>query len=167
VALVDRGLRESVPGTYNTTGRLPRAGRYDVVFYTDQPRLVHCFDLQINADPADGAGQAQPPRLDAMTLGGPPRAGSVLPLRFRLIDPVSGAPDSGVPDVRVLSFRMPGEDRVQSEAQAESDGFYSAELRVPRAGVYYVIVEAPSVALAQTTARIIDVAPAAMPGEKQ
>jgi len=167
VAVLDRGLRESTPGTYHTTGRLPRAGRYDAVFYLDQPRLVLCFDLRIDADPADGAAEATPPRLDAMSLGAAPEAGSVLPLRFRLVDPASGAPETGVPDVRVVSFRMPGDDRAESDARPGADGFYTAELRVPHAGVYYVIVEAPSVALAQTTARIIDVAPAATPGEKR
>jgi hypothetical protein len=167
VALLDRGLRETMPGTYRTTGRLPRAGSYDVVFYLDQPRLVQCFDLRIQADPADGAAGAPPPRLDAMALGAAPQAGGVLPIRFRLVDPASGAPQTGVPDVRVVSFRMPGRDRAQSHARAEADGFYTAELSVPHAGLYYVIVEAPSVALAQTTARIIDVAPAATPGEKR
>jgi hypothetical protein len=154
------------PGTYRTVGRLPRAGIYDIVLYLDQPRLVHCFEARIEGDPADD-GAAPPPRVDAMALEAEPRAGTPLQVRFRLVDPADGAPRSGVGDVRVVSFRVPGDDRAQSHAQPEADGFYRAEIAVPQSGTYYVFVEAPSVALVPTTGRLIRVVPGRNSGGKE
>ena len=40
------------PGCTSTTVRLDRAGRFDVVFLLDQPRIVHSFPITIEPDPA-------------------------------------------------------------------------------------------------------------------
>ena len=51
--VVNRSLRERArPGVYETTVRLDRAGRFDVVFLLDQPRIVHSFPITIEPDPA-------------------------------------------------------------------------------------------------------------------
>ncbi|HEV3078119.1 MAG TPA: YncE family protein, partial [Thermoanaerobaculia bacterium] len=52
VLVVDRGLRERQrPGSYETTARLPGAGRYRIPFFLDAPRVVHCFELEVLPDP--------------------------------------------------------------------------------------------------------------------
>lgn len=46
-------LRETAqPGTYETVARLGRPGRYELVFFVGTPRLVHCF--QVEVQPRDG-----------------------------------------------------------------------------------------------------------------
>lgn len=43
-------LREtSRPGTYETVARLGRPGRYEIVFLVGAPRLVHCFQVEVQA----------------------------------------------------------------------------------------------------------------------
>lgn len=41
-------LREMVqPGTYETVTRLGAPGRYEVVFFLEAPRMVHCFQVEV------------------------------------------------------------------------------------------------------------------------
>src|SRR6185436_16758595 len=41
-------LRETDrPGTYETVARLGRPGRYELVFLVGTPRLVHCFQVEV------------------------------------------------------------------------------------------------------------------------
>lgn len=152
IEVVDRSLREAAPGSYRTVGRLPRAGTYDVVLYLDQPRLVHCFEVAITGDQA-----VPPPQVAGMALGAAPMAGRPLPVKFRLVDPVDGTARTGVRDVRVVSFRVPGDDRSQSIARPGADGLYEAEITVPDSGTYYLFVEAPSVGLVPAAGRLIQV----------
>lgn len=43
-------LRETGrPGTYETVARLGRPGRYEIVFLVGAPRLVHCFQVEVQA----------------------------------------------------------------------------------------------------------------------
>jgi hypothetical protein len=43
-------LRETDrPGTYETVARLGRPGRYEIVFLVGAPRLVHCFQVEVQA----------------------------------------------------------------------------------------------------------------------
>ena len=37
------------PGTYETVARLGRPGRYEIVFFVGAPRLVHCFQVEVQA----------------------------------------------------------------------------------------------------------------------
>jgi hypothetical protein len=41
-------LRETTrPGTYETVTRFDRPGRYELVFFVGSPRLVHCFQIEV------------------------------------------------------------------------------------------------------------------------
>lgn len=47
-ALLDLDLREGDrPGTYEALARMGRPGRYGVAFFLGAPRLVHCFELEV------------------------------------------------------------------------------------------------------------------------
>ncbi len=162
VRLLDRRLREAEPGTYRTVGRLPRAGVYDVVLYVESPHIVHCFEVRIAPDAADAKATVATPVVTDMVLGGSVQAGVPVALRFRLVDPETRMPVSGVHDARVLSFLIPGTDATRSAATPLGDGAYQAEVTAPVAGNYYVFVEAPSVALKPTAGRVVAVAPSAM-----
>jgi hypothetical protein len=161
VQILDRRLREAEPGVYRTIGRLPRAGTYDVVLYIDTPRIVQCFEARITNDSAGEEGTTATPLVTDLMLTGTPRAGEPLALQFRLVNPQTGSPMSGVSDARVLSFAIPGHSAARSMARPLGDGSYQAEVTVPVPGNYYVFVEAPSVALAPAAGRLVAVAPAA------
>lgn len=47
-ALLDLDLREGErPGTYEALARMGRPGRYGVAFFLGSPRLVHCFEVEV------------------------------------------------------------------------------------------------------------------------
>lgn len=47
-ALLDLDLREGErPGTYEAFARMGRPGRYGVAFFLGSPRLVHCFEVEV------------------------------------------------------------------------------------------------------------------------
>lgn len=47
-ALLDLELREGErPGTYEALARMGRPGRYGVAFFLGSPRLVHCFEVEV------------------------------------------------------------------------------------------------------------------------
>lgn len=46
--LLDLDLREGErPGTYEALARMGRPGRYGVAFFLGSPRLVHCFEVEV------------------------------------------------------------------------------------------------------------------------
>ena len=47
-ALLDLDLREGDrPGTYEALAHMGRPGRYGVAFFLGSPRLVHCFEVEV------------------------------------------------------------------------------------------------------------------------
>ena len=60
VLALDRSLRTIGPGVYQTVARLRQPGRFDVAVFLDNPRLIHCFELDIETDPTKPAA---PPSL--------------------------------------------------------------------------------------------------------
>jgi len=163
VQILDRRLREVEPGVYRTIAQLPRAGTYDVVFYTDSPRTVQCFETRIDRDATGDDQTARTPVVTDLALNGTLRAGQPLTLQFHLVDPQTGQPVSSVRDARVVSFAIPGRDAARSSARPLGGGAYQADINMQVAGDYYVFVEAPSVALAPVAGRIVAVAPASAP----
>ena len=132
VIAADKGLKETAPGVYASSVRLPQAGRYDVAFLLDTPRAVQCFDLVVNADGADEADD----RLSVEYLE-QPRAvavGEPFDFHFRITvgtQPV--APETR--DVRILAVRAPGVWQQRVAAAALGDGEFAAPLTLPQQGL--------------------------------
>lgn len=142
VEVIDRSLQETEPGVYATRVKLPAAGRYDVAFLLDSPRVLHCFSVTAAENPLlkhpePGLGIEYLVRDRRVTTGEP------LPLRFRLFDPKSGAAKTGVSGVRVRYYLAPGHLLTRVPAQEIGEGVYEAELSLPRSGAWYVYVEPP------------------------
>jgi hypothetical protein len=56
-ALLDLNLRQGKrPGTYEGAVRLGRPGRYEVAFFLGSPRLVHCFEVEVQPAGRFGTG---------------------------------------------------------------------------------------------------------------
>lgn len=145
VLVIDRSLKERTPGSYETVARLG-AGRYRAAFFLDSPRTIHCFEVNVAEDPQLAAERlrGQPlrvePRLPAQEI----EAGQTARLRFRLTDPVTGAPRDGLTDVNVLVFLASGTWRQRQWARGVGDGLYEIELVPPASGSYRIAVECPS-----------------------
>lgn len=141
--VVDRSLKELEPGVYAGKLRIPAAGRYDVAFLLESPRVLHCFSAEARPNPllAD-----EPGALGVEFLAVPDRAAprSEVKVRLRLTDPRTRAPHAGLSDVTLIQHRAPGKDRAETRAREVGEGVYEAAVRVGPAGAYYLFVSVPS-----------------------
>ncbi len=140
--VVDRSMKEVEPGVFASKVRIPVAGRYDVAFLLDNPRMLHCF-----------AAEAAPNLELRKNLGaldvrferpGPAIAGETIPLKLKITDPTTGEPRTGIGDVTVLYHRVPGGPKRTAAAAEMGGGFYQASLLAAQAGTYYAFITIPS-----------------------
>jgi YVTN family beta-propeller protein len=145
VLVVDRSLRETAPGMYATTVRLTRSGNYDVAFLLEAPRILHCFALSVDPNPAiKGKGKRVAVQVELLLQEREIPVGENVRLRFRLTDPSTNQPRVGLKDVGVLALLAPGTWQKRAWAQSGGDGIYEVTVAVPRSGVYYLFVQVPS-----------------------
>ena len=144
VLVVDRSLRETKPGVYSTTIKLPVSGHYDVAFLNDSPRVSHCFDLSADANPALKEQKSVALRIEhqmkEMTLP----VGKDFTFRFKLTDTTTGNPKSDLKDLRVLTFMSAGGWQRRDIATSVGNGMYEIKLNVPESGVYMLFFESAS-----------------------
>jgi YVTN family beta-propeller protein len=145
LTVVNRSLRETAPGHYTTTVRLPAAGTYDVGFMLDAPKLVHCFSAEAAKNPSLARTG---PALDITYLTKDRRVpvGRPATFTFKLTDPETQAPRADLADVAIHAV-TPSRLRAQAAARHVGDGVYEATIPVSEAGAYYVYVAVPSVKL--------------------
>ena len=144
VAVVDRSLRETTPGVYATTVKLPSSGRYDVAFLTDSPRISHCFETTAEVNPRLKEDQRVALRLEHEIKERELPVGQSFPLRFKLIDTKTDKGKDDIKDVRVLTFLAPGTWQRRDIAKSLGNGEYEVDVNVPQTGVYMVFVESSS-----------------------
>lgn len=143
LTVVNRSLKETEPGVYKATARLPAAGKNDVGFILEAPRVVQCFSAEVKENPSL-ARTGPPLAIEYLLKDRRVRAGEPLALRFRLTDAVTGAPRTGLSNVRLVYYMAPGHNREQASVLEIGDGVYGASLSVPVSGAYYVHVAVPS-----------------------
>lgn len=143
VLVVDRSLRETAPGVYTTTLRLTRSGTYDVAFLLDSPRIVDCFELAVQPDPALKKKQLSV-RIEPLFTERALRVGQSARLRFKITDRATNAPRDGLTDLGVLTLLAPAIWQERFWAQRVGEGVYEVEFTPPQAGFYYVFLQCPS-----------------------
>jgi hypothetical protein len=146
VLVVDRSLSERTrPGSYETYGRLPEAGSYDVLVFLDSPRIVHSFPIEIAPDPRL-AFERDADRFDVawLTTGSEAQVGRPYPLGVNLTDRFSRAPRTEDDVVYVSVFLAPGTWHGRFAARHRGDGIYAFEFTPPQEGVYYVNLQNPT-----------------------
>ncbi|HEX8852865.1 MAG TPA: cytochrome D1 domain-containing protein [Pyrinomonadaceae bacterium] len=142
VRIVDRSLRESAPGVYTTTVKLPSSGPYDVSFLLDSPRIAHCFEASAVPNPSIKRAVAKAPvRIEYLNKERNIRPNEPFKVRFKLTDTQTGAVKADLKDVRVLAFLAPGIWQKRDFAQPVGEGVYEITLNVPQAGYYMIFVE--------------------------
>ena len=144
VLVVDRSLRETRPGVYETVAALGPAGDYELALLLDSPRVVQCIPFKVVEDPALAAARQLP--LDIQVQAGPRdvAVGAEVVVRVKVADPASQAPRTGLEDVRVLAFLSPGLWQQRQWATEVEPGLYEVRFRPPEEGVYLVFVEVDS-----------------------
>ena len=143
ILVLNRTLRERAPGVFATTARLPASGTYDVALLLDSPRVVQCFPITVDPNPALAA-TAPRVTIEFPEIQGTVHAGQKLHVRVRIKDAVTGAPRSDLQDVRILAILEPGPWNYREVAQHEGDGVYGIDVLPPAAGRYRIAVESRS-----------------------
>ena len=143
--IINRSLGETARGVYSTPVKLTSAGRFDVPFLIDQPRIANCFNLEIAKSPG---GELETPRLsvaiEALFKGKQFKVGESVSLRFKLTDSVTGKPITGLKDVQVLAFEPPGIWQQRQWAKELGDGLYETTQVFQRAGLYNILLRVGS-----------------------
>ncbi len=139
VLTVGRSLDETAPGTYTASAQMPARGDYEAVFLLEEPRIVHCFPFQVEAD--DASEGRHPDLKLAPVEGSRLVAGTSSTLRFRLLTKLGDEPVEGVAvQARLTSPRGWAE---VTTAREVGGGVYELEARAPRPGPYYLSVRVP------------------------
>jgi YVTN family beta-propeller protein len=143
VGVIDRSVREVAPGTYAASLRLPDAGKYDVAFLLDNPRVLHCFSLEVEDNPLFSSRDGKV-RVEYLDVPDDARAGDRVALRVRLSNPRVGEARSGVRDVQLTWYQPPGRLRQAAIARDVGEGVYEADVSFAEPGPWYLQVTVPS-----------------------
>ena len=146
VTVVDRSIRQTAPGRYSATVRLPESGGdYDVPFLLDSPRVIYCFGFTAKPNPEYAKKQSTYPlKVSFLIEDSRITVGQNVKFRFKLLDPVTNQPKSGLKDVGVLTFLAPGTWQERTWADHIGNGIYEISFVPPEHGVYYIFIECPS-----------------------
>jgi hypothetical protein len=143
--VIDRSLNEVAPGTYSAPIKLQHAGPFDVPVLINETKTAHCFEATIGESPGgERAGPRTAVEVVAAFAGQQFKPGASVPLKFKLIDPVTKQPLVGLADVQVLAFEPPGVWQQRQWATEVGSGEYQVTQVFPRAGVYNVMVRVAS-----------------------
>ena len=143
VQIANRALKETKPGLYTATVKVPTAGTFEVAFLNETPQFLHCFTMEVKTNPALQS-EFKPVAIEYLNDKVVRRAGETMKLRFRLTDPGTGAVLAEASGVKVKYYRAPRYGLTELLATHVGDGIYEAEILLRRAGAYYVYVAAPS-----------------------
>jgi hypothetical protein len=145
--VLDKSLSETSPGVYSTTTELARAGEYDVAFFLDSPRVLHCFNLSVGANPEFRQKSEIAIRVEPLANAKTGRLQENYRLRFRVIDNRSNQPKVVLTDMIVMVVLNPGDWQESQAARSVGAGVYEISFVPPQAGVYYVFFQCPSLAV--------------------
>lgn len=137
VLAIDRTLQETHAGRYETVARLTEAGSYDVVFFMESPRIVHCFATRIQ--PNKKRQELLPQSVIAQRISTSSlQVGKSASVRFRLRDAGSGEPLKGLQELQALIVLSPGVWRERQTIKELGNGVYAFDLTPTREGAYFV-----------------------------
>jgi hypothetical protein len=128
--------------------KLPRAGAYDLAFVLDSPRIYHCFDVAVSADPKlEESRKASAVKIEPMIASRIINVGESARVLFKLSDPATNQVKRAS-DIQTLVFLAPGTWQNRQWAKEVSEGVYEMEFTPPQPGVYYIFLGSPSLGLA-------------------
>lgn len=146
VNVINRQLRQNVPGVFSSRVKIPLAGTYDVAVLLDSPRIVQCFEFSAETNPTLQRLKTERPVVVEF-------AGSMLQveagkeslIRFRVTDSVTHDPVSDLRDLIVVTSLVPtGAWRQQLVSKPVGNGLYDVTFKAPKAGIYSLNFAIPS-----------------------
>ena len=150
--ILDNSLSERTPGIFETTARIEKAGRYDVIVRNRQPAITACFTVAIDDVPeASGlpASAARPVLQLRQVLADSADVGIV---GFTLMDGLGQAVDAA--DVVVLAMHRSGRWQVRQRATRVAPGTYQVTLRGLHRGEIDLVVRSEAANLAFDQGRL-------------
>lgn len=136
--VADRTIKEVSPGEYVSLVKMPAAGEYQLIMTMDTPQLIECFHFQSDKNPQVAEDNA-PLRVAYDTRSGSLfQTGEKIAVRFKLTDTMKEDTPYAGDDVTAVSYRAPGEARVEHVARYLGDGMYEVSVTADKQGVYYV-----------------------------
>ena len=145
--VMDNSLRETQRGVYTTTVRVGAAGKYDVAFLLDSPRVVNCFELTVAENPNVPAKVETAVKIEPLVKEPVANAGTSFNVRFKVVDAKTGSAKTDINDLTVLVFLAPGVWQQRELAKPVGAGVYETSFVPPSAGVYYVFFQSASLGL--------------------
>jgi YVTN family beta-propeller protein len=147
IMTVDKGLKETSPGSYEAFMNLSKPGTYDVAFLLDNPKVTHCFSITVEDDPKIRSAKRGKLQIKMLSPGREVAVGQPFELRVRLQDSVTGKPRKGVKDLLGNASIASGIWQDKVLAQPVKDGEYILKFMLPRPGPYWVTFESRSLNL--------------------
>lgn len=145
--VADRTIKEASPGEYVSTVKIPVDGKFQLILTLDAPQMIECFEFAAAVNPMLTRDELP------LRIAFDSRSGALVPLgqeakvRFSLNDTARGGAPYAGKDVRVLTFRAPGQDRMEHNVKALGDGKFEFSFKPDTTGAYYVYPAVPSLGL--------------------
>lgn len=144
ILVLDNSLRETAPGLYSTTIKLPKKGDYNVPLLLNSPRVINCFQMTVDENPALPKEEIVPIKVDLVSPQVQLKVGEKYQVRLKVVDAASNKMRSDLKDLGVLIFLAPGIWQQRDLAKLNNEGLYEMTFQPPQAGLYYVYVQVPS-----------------------
>ncbi len=147
VMVVDRSLQEKAQGVYQTAVKLRDPGLYDIAFFMNAPRLVHCFQVEIEPDPVVQQQRllAEKGPLEVLYREPVFSESQQISLQIEIRDRLSQHPVEGLTDLKIMATTPAGDRHYRFWAQGtEQPGIYEVSMPLPAATTFQVFVECRS-----------------------
>lgn len=142
--VLDRSIHETAPGIYSIALRLPKAGNYDVPLFVESPSLSHCFDFSVKVNPLLKKEKRDALYLRPLTSNLQVPAGEPIQVRFSLLEGTTQKPVRDLKDVEITVLLAEGLRQMHFTAEPGDQGLYQFTFTPPTAGLYYILVQVPS-----------------------
>ncbi|MBZ5520866.1 MAG: YncE family protein [Acidobacteriia bacterium] len=147
VKVLDRSIRETQPGVYSVGLRLPKPGTYDVPLFVESPSISNCFEFTVLPNPLLKKKGDMPVFLRAVKSELKAQPGEPVQVAFDLVDTATGKPREGIKDVQVTVLLAEGLRQLRFNAEPAEDGAYQFTFTPTIDGVYYAMVQVPSLGI--------------------
>jgi YVTN family beta-propeller protein len=140
VRVVDRSLREEAPGIYSGRVKIPQSGSYQVAFFLDQPRMVHCFQFTAKPRAEEEAQVSKPVEVIFTEQDSIITVNQDNEIQFLLRDPETG---NKIDREVIVSVTSASGVWTQRLSVNHKEGEYSVSFKVPEPGIYYLYFRLP------------------------
>lgn len=144
VEVIDRSIEERRPGVYETVAKIRGFGKYDVPFFVDVPRLIHCFSVGVmpNEDKVQEHLKNELGTLSIQHFDQPLeiQAGDSFNVLFALTDPTKNEQVSGLDDVKVRCISSSNMFYEGEAKETDTPGIYNSTIKFDQSGVYFIYV---------------------------